>query len=730
MKTVTFKEIGMENFKSYIDPMVIKIIPGTITLLVGPNGIGKTSIFDSIPFSFYGMTYKGARGDDVVNNRIGKNCHTWVHFDVNDTPYRVERYHKHSKHGNTVLLIKDDKVIRKGHREVKPELERLLIPQKLFFNTMMFGQNSKTFFTDLQDSEQKEIFRKVMKLDDYVVFQKEASEKESMAKGLITDLNNQISVNERLLRDYSGQEQYQTILKKQFKKNKEEEIAKLEGIRNHLMQELTNFNKESDKFDLEKLNKLKSEKDHTIYETKEKLNQIDDKLKTQIAVINNEAKEKELELKEKASVKKNEVCESNQKILSEKIDPHLKKLEELKRDEKEANDQYLKVERYIENIISKKNLLVDQENKLQESISVNGSGICPTCGTELTKDSSQEIQKHIYEINAQLSKLADDEVILKRKSVDLSIKCTDTQGEIKSINEEIASETKQAKLDEEENLILIESQLKEVLKRLEQFRLSRISTENKETFELRRKLESLLESMSLELEEIEKLLSEANEIVSHTNKIASDLKQAEYELASAQKVTFDEMPLKEIQAKKKVISKDLQLDKLTLKDLEESIDLLMFWKEGFSSSGIPSMLIDEAIPFMNNTISSYLDKIGGRYTVSFDTMKATKSGEFRDKISVNLFDSVTWANERVQFSGGQVRVVDIATILTLSDLQENIQNTKFNILLFDEIFDSLDDQNTEYVSALLSTIKRDRAIFIVSHKHIHQIEADETYNLQ
>ena len=44
-------------------------------------------------------------------------------------------------------------------------------------------------------------------------------------------------------------------------------------------------------------------------------------------------------------------------------------------------------------------------------------------------------------------------------------------------------------------------------------------------------------------------------------------------------------------------------------------------------SGIPSMLIDEAIPFMNEHIGYYLDQIGSRYIVSFDTLNKNKGGE-------------------------------------------------------------------------------------------------------
>ncbi len=127
---------------------------------------------------------------------------------------------------------------------------------------------------------------------------------------------------------------------------------------------------------------------------------------------------------------------------------------------------------------------------------------------------------------------------------------------------------------------------------------------------------------------------------------------------------------------------------------------------------------------MNSRISYYLEKIGGRYVVSFDTQAETKAGEFRDKVAVRTLDTKTKANSRKKLSGGQTRVVDIATILTLCDLQNHVQDMSFNIMLFDEIFDSLDDENIGYVSNLLRSLLEGKSIYIISHRHIDQIEAD------
>jgi ABC-type transport system involved in cytochrome bd biosynthesis fused ATPase/permease subunit len=54
---------------------------------------------------------------------------------------------------------------------------------------------------------------------------------------------------------------------------------------------------------------------------------------------------------------------------------------------------------------------------------------------------------------------------------------------------------------------------------------------------------------------------------------------------------------------------------------------------------------------------------------------------------------------------------------------------KFNILLFDEIFDSLDEENINNVGKILSRLKSEKTIFIMTHKHPDQLDADETINL-
>jgi len=45
--------------------------------------------------------------------------------------------------------------------------------------------------------------------------------------------------------------------------------------------------------------------------------------------------------------------------------------------------------------------------------------------------------------------------------------------------------------------------------------------------------------------------------------------------------------------------------------------------------------------------------------------------------------------------------------------------------LFDEIFDSLDEENIGFVSNILGQIKMEKSIYLISHTQVEQLEADE-----
>jgi DNA repair exonuclease SbcCD ATPase subunit len=723
MRQVKFKKAGMENYGPYIEPMELTINDNKLTLITGPNGIGKTMLLDVIPYTLYGATSKGMKGDDVVNLKTEKDCHTWLELTVDDIPYRLDRYHKYSKLGNTVILKKNGQEMKTGQKEVLPFIEELVAPFRLFTNTLLFGQKVKTFFTDLTDTEKKEIFRKILDLDEYTDFYNQTKEREKKAKLETTELEKMIYSSSSLISSYNSRLEDVKKEKEEFYTKKQNDILVLEKTISELNEkiELLKSGLEKLGFDQDKINKIKlliQGKDSENISLNKDLYQVKDNVKVQRDKKDNElihAGAEKLREIEKDHKTKLEILEKEHQDLQEQI----------RKDLNQLDGKELEVRKKIQTITVE----MDHNKRLSKQL-ISDEPTCPTCLQPITSAAKQKIVSMVEYYENEIKK-----AIKEGSDLHVELAAIDNEKQkVKNFNRESDStynNKTQGIRDEFQKISVdLRKKLGEARTKLDKLEQEEVSKQTSDILKKKAKLESEIVNLSVELIKEEQKLSEYNNLkgdISYRENIISSksgqleqIKNQEYN-DSLVKVLLQKFY--EEKTNKEHLEKKLQ-------DNKKELEILDFWKEGFSSTGIPSLLIDEAIPFMNRQVAGYLNQISnGRYQVSFDTMGETKAGEFRDKISVNVLDNVTKANNRVQLSGGQTRIVDIATVLTLSDLQSTIRGTFFNILLFDEIFDSLDDDNIGFVSNVLKKLVLNKSIFIISHRHIDQIEADETISL-
>jgi len=61
------------------------------------NGAGKSLLLDAFCWCIWGRTIREDKDDDVVNNRVGKNCKVSVYFEESGKQFSVIRYRKHEK---------------------------------------------------------------------------------------------------------------------------------------------------------------------------------------------------------------------------------------------------------------------------------------------------------------------------------------------------------------------------------------------------------------------------------------------------------------------------------------------------------------------------------------------------------------------------------------------------------------------------------------------------------
>jgi len=732
MKEITFKKCGGENYALYIEPVDYSFENDKIRLITGPNGSGKTSIFDIIPFTLFGVTSKGLKGDDVVNNTVGKNCHTYVEFSITENDatdnYRADRYVKNSKLGDTVLLFKNDfkKPFKKGQKEVLPTIEDIIVPQKLFVNTQSFGQKVKDFFTDLTDSERKDIFRKVLQLDNYVTYQDETSIRIKKVEVDLSECNYKITLNNNLFIKNDEQIKLSLDEQKNFEVQKSSEIQGLTHQNNILNSELDELK--------EKRKTYENYNDFDLTKIKEDITNVLNEMK----IIETEKSHQIDSLNDMKTSKESEFTAKSNELISQE---DLLKSESISQINSQHNAYMLSVKETLSTMdnLQSKNLDTIRANTLKmtenlEKIKNLNNSLkdlrCPTCNKPLTdKDVKDKLTKECNTLAVEIEELESDTSELTEKSEKIVNDKNEILSDIKNTQEQVAEKIKNIKDNHQTKVAEIRERLKNGKEKINNlFEVKR--KEIDDTFEEKlSSLNSKWEDLKVDEVELDKKLKEKKDLDKDISLKESDIKTTIALIEEKAKQKFNDSMLKKcIEDRKKLFSSqdELKREKATI---EEHLEILNFWKTGFSSTGIPSLLIDESIPFLNETVANYLDMVGGRYVVSFDTLSTTKSGEYRDKINVNVLDTQTKANKQKQLSGGQTRIVDIAILLSLCDLQNNVQDMKTNILLLDEIFDSLDDQNIGYISNLLRTLITGKSINIISHRHIDSIEADEVIRL-
>jgi DNA repair exonuclease SbcCD ATPase subunit len=130
------------------------------------NGAGKSTIFDAITWALFGETVRGMSGDEIVNERLPKDCSVTLTIeDDKGNPYTIVRYRKHHEHKNKLRLLAEGKrdlsTIDPGATQEK--IEALVgMDFDTFMNAALFGQGVVRHFPAMTDKEQKEIMEKLV----------------------------------------------------------------------------------------------------------------------------------------------------------------------------------------------------------------------------------------------------------------------------------------------------------------------------------------------------------------------------------------------------------------------------------------------------------------------------------------------------------------------------------------------------------------------------------------
>ena len=161
-----FKRLRLNNFKSYSNEL-IKFDKG-ITVIVGENGAGKSSIFEAISFALFKQHTADKMGDLVRNNT--DNMSVELDFISRGKEYRIIRDKSKSKSSSRLLTKTSSNSefmsLCSGDKEVSRYVQEILdMDANLFLNAIYVRQGEIAGLVDQQPADKKRLIGKLLGID-------------------------------------------------------------------------------------------------------------------------------------------------------------------------------------------------------------------------------------------------------------------------------------------------------------------------------------------------------------------------------------------------------------------------------------------------------------------------------------------------------------------------------------------------------------------------------------
>ncbi len=143
-------------------------------------------------------------------------------------------------------------------------------------------------------------------------------------------------------------------------------------------------------------------------------------------------------------------------------------------------------------------------------------------------------------------------------------------------------------------------------------------------------------------------------------------------------------------------------------ELEKKLsDLNWVIKDPLSNSGIKAFIFSQMLKKVNHQLISYGHIMNG--LINFGIDLATGNRDFYITIKQG-----NYLRFYPDFSGGEQQLVNICIAFAMYDTIS--ENNPFNLLILDEVFEGLDDENVEIVGDLVKQKSRGRSLFVITHK--------------
>jgi DNA repair exonuclease SbcCD ATPase subunit len=145
---------------------------------------------------------------------------------------------------------------------------------------------------------------------------------------------------------------------------------------------------------------------------------------------------------------------------------------------------------------------------------------------------------------------------------------------------------------------------------------------------------------------------------------------------------------------------------------------LSFWSRGFSPSGIPTMVIEGAIPRLNESLSALCESLIPNRNLAFSSGRKLLDGRTSDEILLSVMSENGEEIPLSLCSGGERKRIRMVVRLALQE----VVNTPFDFFMFDEVTHELDTRGkTTLVQQITSTLDGSVVLFTSNDQSIQDM---------
>ena len=441
MKKVIFESISIKNFLSIGNSPLeldfnkgVTVITGENKDKGGKNGIGKSTIADSIFWCLFGNTIRELKKDKIQHNKNKEECSVILKFSVQDTSqttkYKITRILDPSK----IEILCNDEDITLSTLPKNDEFIKILIGanEEVFNNAVIMSANNTVPFMAQKKTEKRKFIEGILQLNIF----------SEMLLKTRSDYNDLKKENDIKSANFINEQKMLSIFinnKSNFDESKNNRILL---IKNKIELNLKEIDVLKDK-DVVDLKTLKEELDD--YRIKEeKLNELQSELNKEIVSLTSKKTESDMLVRQKDLelinfTKKGISCPTcNRKYCSDDIDHITTQIEKIKKELKDENTKSWDVGQ----IIKQKNELISKICKNKHKI----QQLIDKCITDIRQSSLHEEKKMNF-INKNIELMKDIKVIRSEIFKD-DDKIKQTENNIENLEKSlIETKTKLAVLD-------------------------------------------------------------------------------------------------------------------------------------------------------------------------------------------------------------------------------------------------------------------------------------------